>query len=74
MSNNSNEDVASSELNRNIRTEVQQLSERWSTLLHRSELWQRRLDNGLPVRIQQDWTVVQTKSTKIRLVAEKASC
>ena len=51
VSNNTNGDTASSELNRSIRTEVQQLSERWSTLLHRSELWQRRLENGLPVGI-----------------------
>ena len=51
VSNNTNGDTAFSELNRSIRTEVQQLSERWSTLLHRSELWQRRLENGLPVGI-----------------------
>ena len=52
-----NGDVASTELNRSIRTEVQQLSERWSTLLHRSELWQRRLDNGLPVSITSGFVI-----------------
>jgi hypothetical protein len=41
---------AAQDLNRGIRNEVQKLSERWSTLLHRSELWQRRLDDAMPVR------------------------
>ena len=52
-----NGDEASTKLNRSIRTEVQQLSERWSTLLHRSELWQRRLDNGLPVSITSGFVI-----------------
>ena len=46
---NGNGDHVSSKMNRSIRNEVQHLSERWSALLHRSELWQRRLDNGVPV-------------------------
>eukprot|EP00095_Tigriopus_kingsejongensis_P011403 snap_masked-scaffold68_size422247-processed-gene-3.15 protein:Tk11403 transcript:snap_masked-scaffold68_size422247-processed-gene-3.15-mRNA-1 annotation:"isoforms a c f g h-like" len=36
------------ELNRGIRSEVAKLSERWNSLLHQSEQWQRRLDDTLP--------------------------
>ncbi|XP_059082484.1 dystrophin-like [Tigriopus californicus] len=41
-------DAHQKELNRGIRTEVGKLSERWNSLLHQSEQWQRQLDDTLP--------------------------
>ena len=54
---NETRSTVSSEINHGIRNEVQRLSERWSTLLYKSEMWQRRLDNGLPVGSNQYDTI-----------------
>lgn len=44
------EAAATKELNRCVRSEVARLSERWGSLLQQAEMWQRKLDDTLPVR------------------------